>query len=58
MAGKKDEAEGFPQEKAEFNELRKQYKKLLDRDDRASHARAWHNSRKSSAGESKPAAGH
>ncbi len=40
MAGKKDEAEGFRKQKAAFNELRKQYKKLLDRDDRANHARA------------------
>ncbi len=37
-AGRKDEADNFRKRKAEVNELRNQYKKLLDRDDRAQHA--------------------
>ena len=42
-AGKKEEAEYYRKQKAAFNELRKQYKKLLDRDDRAKHANALAN---------------
>ncbi len=38
MAGSKDEAEGYHKRKAEINGVREQYKKLLDRDDRADHA--------------------
>jgi tetratricopeptide (TPR) repeat protein len=40
MAGKKEEAEGFRRQKTAFNVVRQQYKKLLDRDDRANHAKA------------------
>jgi len=39
LAGRKTEAEGFHKRKAEFNGLREQYKRLLNRDDRAEHAR-------------------
>jgi enediyne biosynthesis protein E4 len=39
LAGSKAEAEGFHRRKAELNDLRRRYKKLLERDDRASHAR-------------------
>jgi enediyne biosynthesis protein E4 len=38
IIGKKVEAEGFRRQKAALNDLRTQYKKLLDRDDRANSA--------------------
>ena len=38
LAGRKVEAEQFREKKAEFNALQQRYKKLLDRDDRATHA--------------------
>jgi len=39
-AGKRAEAEGCRRQKAVFNDLRLQYKRLLDRDDRADQAKA------------------
>jgi len=38
LSGRKSEAKEFHERKAEFNDLRAQYKKILDRDDRANHA--------------------
>jgi hypothetical protein len=38
LSGRKSEAKEFHTRKAEFNDRRAQYKKILDRDDRANHA--------------------
>ena len=38
MAGQKSVAENYRGKKAEFNDVRQKYKKLLDRDDRVEHA--------------------
>jgi len=38
LSGRTSEAKEFRKRKAEFNDMREQYKKILDRDDRADHA--------------------
>ena len=58
LAGRNSALKGFCKKKAEFNELREHYKKLLDRDDRASMPVSWLNWRKSWAGKPKRGVGH